>query len=146
MLLNEYGLGFKPVRTPSGAIEIAVEPLQKTTEVWPVGWQLKDTRQKTAPALFTLVPIDLENVALMDVMNAVSVKSKIPVRYDHYRIEAHNLDLSKMMVNYPPRQTSFSLVLRGITNPNLLEYDLKIDELGQPFIWITTLKLGKLGR
>lgn len=146
MLLNEYGLGFKPVRTPSGEIEIAVEPLQKTTEVWPVGWQLKDTRQKTAPALFSLVPIDLENVALMDVMNAVSVKSKIPVRYDHYRIEAHNLDLSKMMVNYPPRQTSFSLLLRGVTNPNLLEYDLKIDELGQPFIWITTLKLGKLGR
>ncbi len=146
MLLNDYGLGFKPVRTPAGQIEIAIEPLQKTTQVWPVGWQLKDSRQKTAPALFTLVPIDLENVALTDVLNAVSVKSKLPVRYDHYRIEAHNLDMSKMMVNYRPRQTSYSLLLRGITNPNLLEYDLKIDELGQPFIWISTLKLGKLGR
>ncbi len=146
ILLNDYGLGFKPVRTPAGGIEIAVEPLQKTTEVWPVGWRLKDSRQKTAPGMFTLVPIDLENIALMDVLNAVSVKAKIPVRFDHYRIEAHKLDLAKIKVNYPPRQTSFSLMLRGVTNPHLLAYDLKIDELGQPFIWITTLKLGKLGR
>ena len=146
ILLNDYGLGFRPVRTPAGQIEIGIEPLKKTTQVWPVGWQLKDSRQETAPALFTLVPIDLEDVPLMDVLNAVSIKSKIPVRYDHYRIEAHDLDLSKMIVNYPPRQTSFSLLLRGVTNQNLLEYDLKIDELGQPFIWISTLKLGKLGR
>ena len=49
MLLNEYGLGFRPVRTPSGKIEIAVFPLQKTTEVWPVGWQLKELEAKDGP-------------------------------------------------------------------------------------------------
>jgi hypothetical protein len=146
LLLNEYGLGFKPVRTPAATIEIEVETLQKTTDVWPVGWQLKDSRQKTAPGLFQLGPIDLENVPLLDVLNAVSLKAKIPVRYDHYRIEAQNLDLSKMLVNYPPRQTSYSLLLRGATNAHLLAYDLKIDELGQPFLWIAPLKLGKLGR
>lgn len=146
MLLNDYGLGFRPARTPSGDIEITIEPIRETTKIWPVGWQLKDSRQKTAPGLFQLVPIDLEDVALMDVLNAVTVKSKVPVRYDHYRIEANGLNLDNIRVNYPPRQTSFSLLLRGITNPNLLAYDLKIDELGQPFIWIRPLRLGKLGK
>ncbi len=146
MLLNDYGLGFRPVRTAAGKIEIGIEPLKDSSRVWPVGWEPKESRQKTAPALFTLIPIDLEDVPLVDVLNAVSTKSKVPVRYDHYRIEANDLEMSKMKVSYPPRQTSFSLLLRGITNPNLLAYDLKIDELGQPFIWITTLKLGKLGR
>jgi len=93
-----------------------------------------------------LVPIDLEDVALLDVLNAVSVKSKIPIRYDHYRIEANGLEMDKMRVNYPPRQTSFSLLLGRITNPHLLAHDLKIDELGQPFLWIRPLRLGKLGR
>ncbi len=146
MLLNEYGLGFRPVRKPSGEIEIAVFPLQETTEVWPVGWQLKNSKQKTAPSLFELVPVDLDNLPILDVLTAISVKTKIPVRYDHYRIEAHGIDLKKTRVNYPPRKTSWSLLLRGVTNPNRLTYDLKIDELGQPFVWITTLKLGNLGR
>lgn len=146
MVLNEYGLGFQPTRTPAGQIEITVIPIQETTKVWPVGWQLKDSRQKTAPSLFTLVPIDLDNVALLDVLNAVSIKSKVPVRYDHWRIDANRLDLQTMRVSYPSRQTSFSLLLRGVTNRNLLAYDLKIDELGQPFVWIKPLQLGKLGR
>lgn len=146
MVLNEYGLGFQPTRTPAGEIEIIVVPIQETTKVWPVGWQLKDSRQKTAPSLFTLVPIELDNVALLDVLNAVSVKSKVPVRYDHWRIEANRLDLDNMRVSYPSRQTSFSLLLRGVTNRNLLAYDLKIDELGQPFVWIKPLQLGKLGQ
>ncbi|MCA9070553.1 MAG: hypothetical protein KDA84_16595, partial [Planctomycetaceae bacterium] len=146
MLLNDYGLGFQPTRTPKGDIEISVVPIQETTKVWPVGWELKDSRQKTAPGLFTLVPIDLDDIALMDVLNAVSVKSKIPIRYDHWRIQANKLNIETMRVSYPPRQTSFSLLLRGVTNRNLLAYDLKIDELGQPFAWIKPLQLGKLGR
>lgn len=146
MVLNEYGLGFQPTRTPAGKIEISILPIRETTKVWPVGWQLKDSRHKTAPSLFKLVPIDLDNLALLDVLNAVSVKSKVPVRYDHWRIEANRLDLDTMRVSYPSRQTSFSLLLRGVTNRNLLAYDLKIDELGQPFIWIKPLRLGKLGR
>lgn len=146
LLLNEYGLGFQPTRTPGGKIEITVLPIQESTKVWPVGWKLKNSRQKTAPSLFQLVPIDLDDVALLDVLNAVSVKSKVPIRYDHYRIEANDLEMDEMRVNYPPRQTSFSLLLGRITNPHLLAHDLKIDELGQPFLWIRPLRLGKLGR
>ncbi len=146
MLLNEYGLGFRPVRTPAGKLEISVVPLQKTTEVWPVGWQLRNSRQQTAPSLFEFVPVDLDNLPIVDVLTAISAKTKIPIRYDHYRIEANGIDLVKTRVNYPPRKTSWSLLLRGVTNPNRLSHDLKIDELGQPFVWITTLKFGKLGK
>ena len=92
------------------------------------------------------MPVDLDNLPILDVLTAISAKTKIPIRFDHYRIEAHRIDLEKTRVNYPPRKTSWSLLLRGVTNPNRLSYDLKIDELGQPFVWITTLKFGNLGR
>lgn len=146
MLLNDFGLGFQPSRTPEGSVEILVESIRSTTKVWPVGWELKQSRQKTAPKLFQMIPVELDNVALMDVLNAISVKTTVPVRFDRYRIEGHGIDIDKLHVSYPERKTSWNLLLRGVTNPNRLAHHLKIDERGQPFIWVTTLKLGRLGR
>lgn len=56
-VLNEFGLGFRPERTPKGTIELLVEPLPAPTKpapgdgpptlvVWPVGW---DIEEPTAP-------------------------------------------------------------------------------------------------
>jgi hypothetical protein len=146
ILLGEFGLGFRPQRQPDGSIELVVDPLQETTDVWPVGWEPKASRQKTFPGLYELVPVELEEVKLTDVLQAISVKTGIPVRYDHYRIAASGIELDEVLVSYPPRKTSWSLLLRGITSPHRLMRELKIDERGQPFVWITTVKTGRLGR
>ena len=143
ILTNEYGLGFRPLRTPDGQLELAIEPLKTTQDVWPVGWDLKLTRQKTAPKLFELVPVELEDVKLVDVLAAVEEKTSIPVRLDHYRIEGKGIDLDEVIVSYPMRQTSWSLLLRGVTTPSKLTRRLQIDELGRPFLWVTTLEPGR---
>jgi hypothetical protein len=145
-VLNDYGLGFRPLRTPEGTIELAVESLEQTTDVWPVGWELKDSRQKTAPKLFEFVPVELNDVKLTDVLHGISVRSEVPVYIDHYRIEARGIDLDKIVVSYPLRRASWSQLLRGITAPNRLINDLGIDEQGQPFVWITTLEPGRRER
>jgi hypothetical protein len=137
MLLNDYGLGFRPLRKPAGTLELLVEPLRKTQQVWPVGWEPKEPLPKTAPALYEVVPIELDDVPLADVLNAVSVQSKVPIRFDHYRIEAFGVDPATARVSYPSRKTSLSILLRDLVGRHRLLRNVKIDEQGQAFLWIT---------
>lgn len=141
ILLNEYGLGFHPLRKPDGKLDLIVEPLKVTRAVWPVGWDLKESRVKTARKLFMeFVPIDLENVLFVDVINAVSVKAEIPIFIDRYRIEGFGVDVDKLRVSFQSNRTSWFRLLGAITTPNHLTRRDQIDEAGKPFIWVTYLQ------
>lgn len=140
ILLNDYGLGFRPLRTPQGQIEITVDPLSKTTDVWPIGWDLTKSRPETAPELFKLIPVEFDGVRLLDVTTAISTKTGVPILYDHFRIEAADIKLPTLTATHPSRKTSWSLMLRRITTPHKLTRRLRIDEQGTPFVWITTLQ------
>jgi hypothetical protein len=137
IVLNDYGLGFYPLRKPAGTIELVVEPVRTAKRPWPVGWEPKESLPKTAPALYEMVPVDLDDVALLDVLNAVSVQTKIPIRFDHYRIEAFGVDPATARVSYPPKKTSLSILVRNLASQHKLLRDVKIDEQGHPFLWIT---------
>ena len=137
ILLNQFGLGFQPLRTSNGGLELFIQPLKVTHQVWPIGWPSKQTNLKTAPGLFKLVPVDLENVLFLDVISAISSGTKIPIHVDFYRVEGFGLDVTKLKVSHPAKQTSFSLVLKALTVPHRMTRKLLVDEAGNPFVWIT---------
>jgi len=141
LLLSERGLGFHPQRTPEGALELVVDPLGVRKDVWPIGWDLKKPQHKTAPKLFQLIPVSLDELKLMDVINAISVKTGIPIFVDHYRIKEADIDINELVVSHKLRQTSWNLLLKRICNAHKLTRKLRIDERGQPFVWITTLRV-----
>ena len=142
IVLNNYGLGYRPLRTPGGEIELAVDPLKTTTDAWPVGWELKETRLKTAPQLFELTPVELKDAPLPDVLAGISAKTGVPAFIDYYRIEGKRIAVDRLLVNSPPRKTSWSLLLRSATTPHKLTRRILIDDLGQPIIWITVFDPG----
>ncbi len=140
IVLNDYGLGFRPLRTPEGTIELAVDPFTKTTDVWPIGWEMAAIeRRKAAPKMFQLVPVELEDVKLIDVLAAVSVKTDVPILIDHYRIAAKQIDLDNQRVSQKPSQVSWSLLIKRLANSAKLTREIKRDESGRPFVWISPL-------
>lgn len=147
-LLNEYGLGFRPLRTPSGSIEIVVHSFAETDDRWPVGWppDPEKPRLQIAPNLFKIVPVELEEVPLQDVLDAVSKAADIPILIDYHRLETKGVDLRKLKVSYPARKTMWSLLLKSVTTPNLLTRELLVDEAGRGFVWVTTLEVERLRR
>lgn len=147
ILVNDYGLGYRPLRTPDGSIELAIDPLTKTTDVWPVGWKLSSLeKRKAVPKLYELVPVELDDLKLSDVLHAVAVKTDVPIHVDYYRIQAKGIDFDKLRVSHPMRQTSWSLLLKRLTNPARLTRQIWRDESGQPFVWVTTLEPRKRQR
>jgi hypothetical protein len=139
LALREYGLGFRPLRMPNGGLELSIESRDKVSEVWPIGWELRTQRSKTAPQFFKLVPVELDKVNLVDALIGIATVTDVPIHLNHFDIEARGIDVDKIVISYPPKRTSWSLLLRSITTPYKLTRKFRIDENGRPFVWVTPL-------
>lgn len=140
IILKQYGLAFYPSRTPSTSLELAVTPVGATRSPWPIGWDLKLSRKDTAPRYFQLIPVELNNVPLRDVLLAASNASGIPIIADEYEIKKKNVDLDEITVTIPKKQTTWGILIGKAIGRKALTRKLMIDERGQPFVWITVFK------
>lgn len=140
--LGEFGLSFKPLRTPEGKIELSVSPRDAGQDAWPIGWPLDPEKPQgqLVPALFKTVPVALDDVPLTDVLTAASQASEVPLLIDHHAIERAEIDLSELKVTMPNRKTTWGLLLRQVTFPHKLGRRIVADDSGKPFVLITTLK------
>ena len=143
LILSENGLGFRPNRTPAGVIELLVEPQNSKLNQWPIGWPVQRATFKAAPKLYALVPIELTDVELADVINAISELSDTPILIDYGELDAKQIDLEKIKVSFPRKMTSWSLALRQLVIPKRLTREMWQDEAGKVFVWITTTRAGR---
>ena len=144
LALKENGFGFRPNRTPRGDLELLVEPLNPKLEQWPVGWPVQRATFKAAPKLYAMVPIELTDVDLSDVISAISELAETPVLIDYAELDAKKIDLDKIKVSFPRKMTTWSLALRQVVVPQRLTRELWQDEAGRVFVWITTTRAGRV--
>lgn len=137
LMLRDLGLGFRPVRTPKGTIELVVDPLKLRSDAWPIGWKPKASRVKTAPKLFVPELIQFEKAKLLDVYYAYSVKTGVPVHFDYYLAAQKSIDPAKLTASYKRTRMTPSVVLKEISGVHRLIREIRIDEKGHPFVWIT---------
>ena len=143
LALNENELGFRPNRTPSGAIELLVEPRNTKSDQWPIGWPVQKQTFKAAPKLYAMVPIELNDAELSEVISAISELSETPILIDYVELDAKQIDLEKIRVSFPRKMTSWGLALRQLVVPQRLTREFWQDEAGRVFVWITTTKAGR---
>ena len=149
-LLAIRGLAFRPRRTPVGKVELQIlKPSIGTktgTTTWPVGWPPRLSRLKTARPLFQIVPVELEEAAFLDVVDAITEKTKIPMLIDHHALAGRKIDPAKLTVTVPPKKTSWFQLQKTATNPHHLTRDLRIDEAGKPFVLVTPIQVKPINR
>ncbi|GAB4139038.1 MAG: hypothetical protein Tsb009_07720 [Planctomycetaceae bacterium] len=139
LVLHDYGLGFHPQRTPAGKIELVISPLEPGKVAWPVGWEPKTLRSKIAPKMYQLIPVELKDVKLVDVLNAISIKTDVPIYLDRYNIQKKKIPIDTLKVSFARRKASWAQLLNGVTISHKLTRKFRIDERGQPLVWITPL-------
>lgn len=138
-VLRKVGMAFAPVRSGEGDVVLQIDVAQQIPKPWPIGWDLETanvSRLKAAPQLFQMSPVELNNAPFPQVVRAVAAKSKLPILVDSAGIKATGEDFDTMVVNFPRKRTSWSLLLKTITIQKKLKYELLIDEAGRPFVWI----------
>lgn len=140
--LNDCGLGFRPNRTPTGGLELLIEPLGKRDDHWPVGWPLQQQRFKAAPKFFAMTTIELDQVTLADVLLAVTELSETPVLVDHAELDKKGIDPAQLKVSFKRGRTSWSVALKQMVIPQKLSREIWQDEAGRAFVWITVFHPG----
>lgn len=171
-VFNEFGLGFRPERTPEGGIDLLVEPLPAPTKptaeddekplvYWPVGWDVKEdtapaskkpvrdedavlpNRLQLAPSLFAVREIGFDKAPLAEVFAAAEEATGMPVLLDRAGVEAAGVNLAKARFSQPAKRTMWMIALGSATFPNRLRHDLRRDEAGHPLVWVSPSRVGR---
>lgn len=139
-LLRPAGLCLVPRRTSQGDVEGAMVTSQPGLESWPIGWEPKKTTKSLVPAYYETFNANVENVPVTTVLSAVAKRLKVPFLLDHYALARQGIEPQKALVNAPQSQTTYNQLLRKVLSQAKLKGELRVDEAGKPFFWVTTLR------
>ncbi len=141
-VLRPLGLVLVPVRPSGGTTTLWITDARTAKEIWPVGWPPEKSPAETFPKLFDFRPVDIQDFPLSDALAAIEQALESPILYDHNSLARHGVDPAKVIVNIPKMRTYYQKIVDRLlaqAKPQLTS-EIRVDEAGQPFLWITTLK------
>jgi hypothetical protein len=137
-LLRPLGLSLVP-SAAGGQVSYAAIAVKRGADAWPVGWPSDKPLPATLPAMYESFNANLENVPVSKVLNAVGPRLKTPILIDHNALAFRKIDLDKKTVVVPKQRTTYATLLRKVLSPEL-KSEVRVDEAGTPFLWVTTAK------
>jgi hypothetical protein len=149
MILRSYGLALRPEKSlgEATAYHIALAPASasgrdpqtssKETDSWPVGTQWDKSPRDLAPVLMEFVNVEIDGYTLTEAVDAVAPRIKLPIYWDHAALAAAHIDPAAIKVAVPKTRTYYKRVLDRVLAQARLAGQLRTDEAGTPFLYIT---------
>jgi hypothetical protein len=126
-----------PKASRSGT-ELVLVPAAVGSDSWPIGWppEVKD-ESKVVPKLFDFTRVDIDGVPASRAMDAIADYIQVPMLFDYNNMVQHRVDLKKP-VKVAAGQSYYRRILDRVLFQVGLKADVRIDDAGKPFLWITT--------
>lgn len=140
ILLRPAGYCFVPKVSGDSVKLIAMKSRPDLKEIWPIGGPITKTVQETVPKLMEFLPVNVQNVSVATAAEAIAKRLDTPLIYDRVALARHGIDPAKAMVTLPRSKTTYSLALRKLLFQAGLKYELRVDEGGTAFLWVTSVK------
>jgi hypothetical protein len=106
-------------------------------QYWPVGWEPEKSPGEMAPALFQARNAEIDGYSLEEALGAIGPLLKIPMYFDRAALKAHQIDPAKIQVKLARTKTTYKRVIDRILSQAHLASEIRNDEAGMPFLWIT---------
>jgi hypothetical protein len=90
--------------------------------------------------LYEFLNVNVQGVAVTQVIDAVAKRLEVPALIDYNALARHGIEPEKAIVNHPQRRTSHTLLLKRTLYQAGLKSEVRVDEAGKPFLWVTTVK------
>lgn len=139
IVLRPAGAVLMPRRPTGGNVELLVVSAKDAPEAWPIGYAPEGGARTLLPIMFDYLTIEFDNVPANEALEALQTRLKVPFIYDHNAIAQHQLDVTKP-VALPPKRTFYGAALSTLLFKVGLKEELRVDEAGKVFLWITSLK------
>ncbi len=138
-VVRPLGLVVVP-RKVGSQVQLLVVDSRKANESWPVGWPPEKKERDVAPKLYEFLPVEIEDAALLEALEAVRQRLGLPLLFDHNSMARHRIDPSKVRVTLPVGQTYYKKVVDRMLFQGKLKAELRVDEAQQPLLWVSTIK------
>jgi hypothetical protein len=137
--VRPHGLLVTPTGQGTRTVGLRVTRSAKPQDAWPVGMKPKSGAAKLAPALLKFINVEIVDQPLDDTLDAIQGRLNIPFLYDHNALARHEVDLHDT-VNLPSKKTFYKKIIDLLLFQKLLVAELRTDEAGTGFLWITSAK------
>ncbi len=134
-----YGLTVTPIGQGTRTVGVQLTRAGKPEESWPIGTSPKQSPAELAPNLFKFVNVEINDEPLNKALEAIRERVQLPVLFDHNALARHEVDLSTL-VNLPGKRTFYKKIIDQLLFQVQLRSELRVDEAGKPFLWITSTK------
>jgi hypothetical protein len=138
-VLRSAGYGLLP-RVAGGELTYDLVKNQPGLEVWPIGWPDVKPPQEALPGLFEFRNVNIQNVSAATALDAIAKRIKAPVVMDRAALARRKIDPAQAMVTLPRGQTTYSIALRKLLFQAGMKFEVRYDEAGTPFLWVTSAK------
>ncbi len=142
ILLRQQGLVFHPQAKQGSGVVLKVVRKKDAKEFWPPGWPVEEAPVSAFPKMFQRIPLQINETPLASVLTAIERRLKLPFLVDPGATKDKDdkaVDLSQASVSYNKSKTSYALALSKLllqAKPRL-RHELRRDENGKLFLWIT---------
>ena len=139
IVLAQYGLGFRPLAgNGPGYYIIEIHAGGENDNLWPVGWKTKETLISINPALFRAVEFELEAVELKGLIAVIAERIQLPCFYADYQLQAAGINPEQLAYSRKRDKVTPSRMLTLLGDKFKMGLDVRCDEAGQCFLWVTT--------
>ena len=104
---------------------------------WPIGWKPDRLASDTVPELFEPRNAEIDGYTLEETLQAIGARVKIPFIIDHAALRAARIDPAAVQVRVARSRISYKRVLDRVLSQARLYCEIRVDEAGTPFLWIT---------
>jgi hypothetical protein len=140
VLLRQAGMVFVPRFNAQRTPEYLIVTSGAATESWPIGWPPSKPLTAIAPKMLDQLKIEIEEIPVSQVVEALAGRLELPIIYDRAAMRQQQIDPTTKILSLPANERTYAKVLEAVLFRAQLKYQLRIDEAGKPWLWITTLK------
>ncbi len=137
IMLQGYGLALRPDKSRGESLALRIVPVGSVDDVWPIGWESKASPRETAPALMEFLNVEIEGYTLAEAMDAMQPRVKLPFFWDHAALARDQIDPATIQAHIPRTRTFYKRILDRVLAQAHLADQLRVDEAGTAFLWIT---------
>lgn len=142
IMVRPLGLVLQPERKQGETAKLAIIDSQSSKEHWPIGWPPEQLPVKAAPKLFERLDLEIRGFKLQSTLDAIQKRTEIPFVYDQNSLARAGIEIDEVKVTLVQKKVSYMSAIGKLlrqTKPGLIQ-ELRVDEGGKPFLWISTMR------
>ena len=112
----------------------------KSVEAWPVGWPAEKTDRELLPILFDFLNVEIDGISAAKAIAAIQGRLKVPLLFDYNSLLAEGIELDDVEVKVPGNRSYYNRVFDRVLFQAKAKKEVRVDESGRPFLWITSAR------